>query len=224
MTMLNSFAAMAVAEQAECHFGAGENRPESRGCRKSGTGVLSVCQRRPDESSGLRRFGANRAGATLAHPGAATPMRPRLSSMTAALAAGVTATVVIACACGAYLYSRHHLGSLLQHERGMALAQGELMRVALEHEMVENDRTLIANLVRAFGQEPRVSRVMLLDREGTVRYASGPPGPPEDFHLESPTCQACHRLPAARCSARSSRSATPRPARRATTRNSASTA
>jgi len=122
-------------------------------------------------------------------------MRLRLRSMTAALTLGVTLTVAAACAAGAYLYSRHHLQSLLEHERGMALAQGELMRAALEHEMVENDRTLIAELIDAFGREPRIARVTLVDRVGRVRYASGPPGAPEDFRIDSPTCQACHRLP-----------------------------
>jgi len=41
-----------------------------------------------------------------------------------------------------------------------ALAQGELMRVALEHQMIENDRSLIAAMIKSFGQEPRVSNVV----------------------------------------------------------------
>ncbi len=126
----------------------------------------------------------------------AIPMKLRLTSMTAGLAVGITAAVALACATGAYFYSVHHFQTLLDNERRTALAQGELMRVALEHQMIENDRTLIAAMIRSFGQEPGVANVVLLDRTGTVRSSSAPIGPAEDFQITSPTCQACHRLPA----------------------------
>ena len=61
--------------------------------------------------------------------------------------------------------------------------------------MMENDRSLIARMIESFGQQPGVERVVLLDRRGVVRYASGPPGPPGELDLGSPTCQACHRFP-----------------------------
>jgi PAS domain S-box-containing protein len=122
-------------------------------------------------------------------------MTRRLSSMTAGLAVGITAAVVIACAAGAWLYSTHHFRTLIANERSMALAQGEIMRAALEHQMMENDRSLIADMVRSFGNEPRVTSVMLLDREGTVRYTSRPVADPSELEMRSETCQACHRLP-----------------------------
>ncbi|HSD26327.1 MAG TPA: ATP-binding protein [Vicinamibacteria bacterium] len=117
--------------------------------------------------------------------------------MTAGLAAGIVAAVAVACAAGAYFYSVHHFRTLMANERMTALAQGELMRAALEHQMMENDRTLIARMVESFGKEPRVSRVMLLDREGVARYSSAPLPEPTELDLRSPTCQACHRLPPA---------------------------
>ena len=123
-------------------------------------------------------------------------MTLRLTSMTAGLAVGITAAVALACAAGAYFYSVHHFQSLLDNERSTALGQGEVMRVALEHQMIENDRTLIAAMIKSFGEEPRVANVVLLDRTGTVRASSAPIGPAEDFQIGSPTCQACHRLPA----------------------------
>jgi len=124
-------------------------------------------------------------------------MRRRLTSMTAGLAAGIVAAVAVACAAGAYFYSAHHFRTLMAGERATALAQGELMRAALEHQMMENDRSLIARMVESFGKEPRVSRVMLLDREGVARYSSAPLPEPTELDLRSPTCQACHRLPPA---------------------------
>ena len=115
--------------------------------------------------------------------------------MTAGLAVGITAAVAVACAIGAYFYSVHHFATLLEQERATALAQGELIRAALEHQMIENDRSLIAQMVESFGREGRVKNLLLLDRAGRVRYASRPAGAEQDLRIDSPTCQACHRLP-----------------------------
>ena len=123
-------------------------------------------------------------------------MRPRLTGMTAGLAIGLSGAVVAACAAGAYFYSVHHFRSLLASERGTALAQAELMRAALEHQMIENDRSLIAEMVRSFGRERRVSNIVLLDRRGKPQFSSAPVAA-ADVDQSSETCQACHRLPPA---------------------------
>jgi PAS domain S-box-containing protein len=112
------------------------------------------------------------------------------------LAVGVTAAVVLACAGGAYLYSQHHMHSLLETARSTALAEGDLIRVALEHQMIENDRTLIAKMIQSFRQQTPVERLVLLDRFGTERYPVGSGEPDAELQINSPTCQACHRYPA----------------------------
>jgi PAS domain S-box-containing protein len=107
----------------------------------------------------------------------------------------VTAAVLLACAGGAYLFSKHHMRSLLENARATALAEGELIRVALEHQMIENDRTLIAKMIDSFRKQARVERLVLLDRTGAERYP-GTRGPQDaDLRIESPTCQACHQYP-----------------------------
>ncbi len=116
--------------------------------------------------------------------------------MTAGLAVGITLAVVAACAAGAYLYSLHHFESLLDTARSTAKAQGELIQAALEHQMMENDRSLIERMIQTFGRQRGVERVMLLDRRGEAKYASAPPDADTDLTLTSPTCQACHRYPA----------------------------
>lgn len=122
-------------------------------------------------------------------------MKLRFASMTVGLAAGVTAAVVLACAAGAYVFSAHHFESLLQTARATALDEAGLIRVALEHQMIENDRSLIARMVESFGNRPSVERVVLLDRYGVKRYSSRPQEEDDDLRIDSPTCQACHRLP-----------------------------
>jgi PAS domain S-box-containing protein len=115
--------------------------------------------------------------------------------MTVGLAAGVTGAVVVACTAAAYVYSKHHFRSLLENARAGALAQGELIRVALEHQMMENDRTLIAHMVESFRSQARLEQLAILDRNGVERFASGARLDPSEFEIHSPTCQACHRYP-----------------------------
>ena len=116
--------------------------------------------------------------------------------MTVGLAVGVTAAVATASATGAYLFSLHHFDSLIETARNTAQAQGELITVALEHQMIENDRSLIGRMIETFGNQPRVETVALLDRFGVPRYSSKPLPPSNDFSMGSPTCQSCHRYPA----------------------------
>src|SRR5206468_1708155 len=92
----------------------------------------------------------------------------------AGLAVGVTAAVVLACAGGAYLYSKPHMRSLLETARATALAEGDLIRVALEHQMIENDRTLIAKMMESFRKQSGVERLVLLDRAGIERELQVP--------------------------------------------------
>jgi PAS domain S-box-containing protein len=127
----------------------------------------------------------------------ASGTKPSFASTTAGLAVGVTAAVVLACAGGAYLYSQHHMQSLLETARATALAEGDLIRVALEHQMIENDRTLIAKMIASFRQQSAVERLVLLDRTGVERYPAAGGTPDADLRIDSPTCQACHRYPAA---------------------------
>jgi PAS domain S-box-containing protein len=122
-------------------------------------------------------------------------MNLRFASMTVGLAAGVTATVVVACGIGAYVFSKHHFETQIQTARATALREGELIRSALEHQMVENDRSLIARMIETFGRQPRIERLIVFDRDGVLRYSSGPRRPDEDLRLSSATCQACHQFP-----------------------------
>ncbi len=61
--------------------------------------------------------------------------------------------------------------------------------------MMENDRTLIAQMIESFGKQARVEQLVLLDRNGVERYSSKPGATGNDFQIDSPTCQACHRYP-----------------------------
>jgi PAS domain S-box-containing protein len=122
--------------------------------------------------------------------------RMRFSGMTLGLAAGTTLAVVLAAGAGAYFYSVHHARRLLENARDTARTEGELIRAALEYQMLLDDRTLIAQMIDAFGRQPNADQVALLDREGVVQFSSAPLAA-SDFEPGSATCQACHQYPAA---------------------------
>ena len=84
--------------------------------------------------------------------------------MTVGLAVGITAAVASACGVAAYVYSAPSFPGLLDTARATALGEGELIRAALEHQMMENDRSLIARMIESFGRQPGIERVLLLDR------------------------------------------------------------
>ena len=86
-------------------------------------------------------------------------MKPRLTRMTIGLAVGISAAVSVATAGGACLYAIRHSQTLLNTARRGALAQSELIRAALEHAMLEDNRTLIERMITTFGREPRVVNV-----------------------------------------------------------------
>ena len=128
-------------------------------------------------------------------------MKPRFASMTVGLAVGVTAAVLLASAGSAYLYSKHHMRSLLQTAQTTALAEGDLIRVALEHQMIENDRTLIAAMIDSFRKQERVGRLVLLDRYGNEQYPQQGAGRPVETRGDAVlrtvipirNREACHR-------------------------------
>src|SRR5208283_4905137 len=155
-------------------------------------GGLTNCQDTPDNPSVID---APKRHVTCFPSSVLHSMKLRSASMTVVLALGITAAVVIACTAASYIYSVHHFQSLLETARHTALAEGDLIRVALEHQMIENDRTLIAKMIESFGKQERVEQLMLLDRNGVVRYSSKPGTSGDNFRLDSPTCQVCHRDP-----------------------------
>jgi len=109
-------------------------------------------------------------------------------------ALGTALAVFISCGLGTYLYSRRHFQTLLETARATALSQSELIKVALEHQMMENDRSLIDKMIRSSEASPESPpSSSWIDRARALRERSLGEG--NDLTLGSPTCQACHRFP-----------------------------
>ncbi len=123
-------------------------------------------------------------------------MRLQLSRMAVILTLGVAGVVVGAFSIGAYINSSKLYDEVIDASRANAEAQAETIRIALEHQMLLKDRTVIDSMVRSFASDPLVNAVMILDWRGELKYTSQTEGPEPQLSIESETCQACHRKPA----------------------------
>ncbi|GMV38881.1 MAG: hypothetical protein AMXMBFR64_05970 [Myxococcales bacterium] len=123
-------------------------------------------------------------------------MRARLRNTMVLGTIGVVVIVVAATSVGAALYASHHYERLLEAARRTATSQSEMIRIALEHQMAENDRSLLAHMIQRFASDPSIDGVMILDRHGQVGFSSHPPTRDQELAPTSPTCRACHDRPA----------------------------
>ncbi|NOZ02452.1 MAG: PAS domain S-box protein [Deltaproteobacteria bacterium] len=123
------------------------------------------------------------------------PLKFRLSNMMMGLSLGVAAVVVAAFGTGAWLYSRQRFTSELESARASARAQTETIRVALEHQMVNRDSRLIEKMVANFAGDPSVNNVMIVDKEGILKFSSRPASVGTEIRRDSPTCMTCHDRP-----------------------------
>lgn len=120
-------------------------------------------------------------------------MRRRVGGMMNRLVLAVTCAVALAGITGAYLFSRHHYEDLKRSALDAAQQKASLIRLVLEHQMEENQRDLIAQMVASFALDPSLSEVRILDRTGEARFSSaGAPGPAADT-----PCRSCHEGPGA---------------------------
>jgi PAS domain S-box-containing protein len=95
------------------------------------------------------------------------------------------------------LVARRHFDSSLALKRNETYLQGHAVAIALEHQMLENRRDLIRQMIEEFSPDPRLKRLLLVDHEGRVRFTNDPAFADREFARDSPACQVCHEVPTA---------------------------
>lgn len=119
----------------------------------------------------------------------------RFSGTMLAAALGLVAVVTAASGVGAYLFFSHHYERLLEVAKETALSQAETMRVALEHQMIERDRSLIEQMLERLVQDPSVRKVLIVDKRGTIKFSAPRATEGAALGRASRTCMACHDQP-----------------------------
>lgn len=121
---------------------------------------------------------------------------PRPTSLRARLALGVALPLLLALASFSFVQYERQRSLLETQARHTAAQLGEVLLGSLRHAMLVNDRMLLDTLVRDVGQMDALDRVLLLDRQGIVRFDSAETKVGSAERKENPGCQECHAFPA----------------------------
>jgi len=129
----------------------------------------------PKSSERLRRF-----------------MAGAFDTLTVRLALGIALLVFLPLGLGFYAFSSHHYDQMVAGQMRAGELQGRVLEVALRHQMMEQDLSLMASILGEVGDEPDVRGAMILNHEGEIRVASDPALVGEVLPRTSPSCMVCH--------------------------------
>jgi len=115
--------------------------------------------------------------------------RLRLGTKLGLLAAAATAAVL---AGTTYLTLGLFRGQLEELAAEASSAQSDALRLVLEQQMTAGDLRPLRRLVDAFGSEPNVRWVAVINAEGHVRITSDPGAWDRRLDTSSPECGVCH--------------------------------
>ncbi len=107
----------------------------------------------------------------------------------------VSALVLGALLPAGWLLSNQFFQSSLELKRDETRLQAHVIAIALEHQMLENRRDLIRQMIVGFSGDLRMKRLMVVDHDGRVRMTNDPAFMDRVFARDSPTCQVCHAVP-----------------------------
>jgi len=120
-------------------------------------------------------------------------LRWPISSLSAKITAGVVATVLLI-GVGCFLvlqdyYRRQMIDSLA----ASTTVQGELIEQSLRHAMHTRSLDLLGEMVRSLANQTGVENVMILNKKGSIRFASDPEERGRVLAKSDLTCKICHQ-------------------------------
>jgi PAS domain S-box-containing protein len=116
----------------------------------------------------------------------------RLDLLTLRFSAGVTFLVLVTLVPALYTFAHRHYQSQIDQLRETVHAQGAMLRLSLEHQMLENDRGLIHTLLEQYAAETSIRSIQILDRTGTIQFSNDRDLVGNRLEQGSETCQICH--------------------------------
>ncbi len=140
----------------------------------------------------LRSYGvriATRAKEYLRYLRASYPFSSRLGIKFLAIIFG---TVLIGTVLSSVLVLVQQHGQLMDDAHRSVQRVGTTMQASIEHAMLTNNRTMIAQLLQAVATEAGFRQISILDKDGRVWVHSEALQPREQSAPGSVLCQACH--------------------------------
>ncbi|MCZ7583149.1 MAG: HAMP domain-containing protein [Deltaproteobacteria bacterium] len=121
---------------------------------------------------------------------------PKIDRLSLRFSACIAVLVLFGQGITFFFVYRYASARLLESSRQQAAMTTRLVHQALEDGMLNKDDRLVRKMVDSFGTTHGVQRVLILDREGEVRFSSDPSIEASHFDRDSATCMVCHSEPA----------------------------
>ena len=116
----------------------------------------------------------------------------RVDRLSVRLAVGIALIVVAPLTLGLYLMAEHHFDRMIGARRHSAEMENRILEVALRHQMIEKDTTLLTSILDEISTQAGVVNVMILNHEGKVRVASRPELVGQVIPIDDASCLVCH--------------------------------
>ena len=116
----------------------------------------------------------------------------RFDRLAVRIAIGIVLLVIGPLSAGFYALSRHHVDQTVAIERRAAELQGRMLEAALRHQMMDQDTSLMTDVLSEIGTQPEVRSAMILNHEGEIRASSDPERIGQKVPRDSPACFVCH--------------------------------
>lgn len=115
------------------------------------------------------------------------------SSLRARVMIGVLVPLVVVLGLAAYIQFAGHRELMLQNLEEISLSVGDGVEASLARAMLSRNTAELAAVAQDLGSRPSIRNLMILDMQGTVKFASRPSDVGNHLSLSDPTCQVCHR-------------------------------
>lgn len=114
-------------------------------------------------------------------------------SLTAKVALIAMATVMVVGAASFRLLQDFYRRQMIDSLSDSTTIQGELIEQSLRYAMHTRSLDLLAEMVRSLASQKGVEKVMILNKQGTIRFSSLPEERGTVLARSDPTCEICHR-------------------------------
>lgn len=116
-----------------------------------------------------------------------------LTSLSAKATVGVVATVLLIGGGSFWVLQSYYRQQMIESLAASTTVQGALIEESLRHAMHTRSLDLLAEMIRRLASQRGVENVMILDKNGVIRFASDPTLKGRTLDRSDPTCAICHQ-------------------------------
>jgi PAS domain S-box-containing protein len=119
--------------------------------------------------------------------------RQPIRSLSTKITVGVVTTVLLIGVGSFWVLQDYYRRQMIDSLATSTTVQGELIEQSLRHAMHTRSLDLLAEMVRSLANQAGVENVMILNKQGSIRFASDPAEKGRVLAKSDPTCNICHQ-------------------------------